>query len=294
MYQIFTDSSSDLTNEMRLKHHLEYFRMMINVSGKEYHADLDYEEYSVQELYEWIKNTENNCKTSLVSLEEYINKMKKYLDKGIDIFYIACSTALSGSFNVFKLAVNELKQEYPDRKIIGIDSCRAGMALGIMAMDLSKLQDEGKTIDDLIDYLDKNKQKYNLCGTVETLTYLKAAGRVSAASAFFGNLFSVKPIIVADIYGHNVAVKKVKGKKKSFDALFDHIKDVTDGTKNPVVYLGQGNAEEASLYLKERFEKELNATVYEYWVGPIIGISCGPGVVHVSCFGKETTLKKED
>ena len=220
--------------------------------------------------------------------------MKKYLDKGIDIFYIACSTALSGSFNVFKLAVNELKQEYPDRKIIGIDSCRAGMALGIMAMDLSKLQDEGKTIDDLIDYLDKNKQKYNLCGTVETLTYLKAAGRVSAASAFFGNLFSVKPIIVADIYGHNVAVKKVKGKKKSFDALFDHIKDVTDGTKNPVIYLGQGNAEEASLYLKERFEKELNATVYEYWVGPIIGISCGPGVVHVSCFGKETTLKKED
>lgn len=289
-FQIFTDSSSDLTKEMRQKHHIEYFRMGFSINGKQYHADLDFIEYSPDQLYEWIKDGNNKIQTSLITMEEYISRMKPYLEKGIDILYVACATALSGSFNVFRLLLDDVKKEYPDRKIIGIDTCRAGIPLGMIAMKASEMQIEGKSIEEVAEYVEKDKQRYNLCGTVETLTYLKRAGRVSGASAFFGNLFSVKPIIVADTKGHNYAVAKVKGTKKAYITLFDHMKEVVEGIEKPIIYIGQGQAPEAAAYFKKRFMEELNAEVVEYWVGPIIGIACGPGVIHLAAYGKETTI----
>lgn len=289
-YQIFTDSSSDLTTEMREKYNIEYFRMGFSVNGKEYPADLDFKVYTPEELYEWIKNPDNKIKTSLITMEEYINRMKPFLDSGTDILYLACATALSGSFNVFRLLLEDLQNEYPDRKIIGIDTCRAGMPLGLICMKAGEMQKEGKNIEEVAEYVEKEKQRYNLCGTVETLTYLKRAGRVSGASAFFGNLFSVKPIIVADTKGHNYAVAKVKGTKKAFITLFDHMKQVVEGQEKPIIYIGQGQAPEAAAYFKKRFSEELHAEIVEYWVGPIIGISCGPGVIHLAAYGKETTI----
>ena len=289
-FQIFTDSSSDLSTEQRNKHHLEYFRMGINVNDAIYHADLDFKEYSPEQLYEWVKDTSKKVKTSLIEMREFVEKMKPLLDQGIDILYLACATVLSGSLNVFRLTMDELQKEYPDRKIIGIDTCRAGMALGLLAMDACDLQDQGESMDEIIDWVEKEKLTYNLCGTVETLTYLKNAGRVSGSSAFFGNLFGVKPIIIADTLGHNYAVAKVKGTKKSLTTLFDIVKDAVEGIERPTIYIGQGMAQEAADYFKKRFTEELNAEIVEYWVGPIIGISCGPGVIHLACKGKKVTI----
>ena len=291
-YQIFTDSSCDLDKEQRGQYGIEYFRMLVNVNGKEYHADLDYEEYSPKQLYEWVGDLKNTVKTSLIPVDEYLNKMKPYLDKGIDILYLACTSVLSGSLGLFNLVIQDLKEEYPDRTIIGVDTCRAGLPEGLIVMDAAKMQKEGASMEDVIKFVDENKLKYNLCGTVETLSYLKAAGRVSAASAFFGNLFGVKPIIVADEVGHNLAVAKAKGTKNAYIQLFDFIKSTVEGQEHPVIYVGQGNAEAAAKYFKERFEKELGATVVEYWVGPIIGVSCGPGVIHLVAVGKVANLKK--
>ena len=295
MYQIFTDSSSDLTKEIREKYNIDYFRMMININGKDYHADLNYEEYSAIQIYDWIKDTNNKIRTSLIPNSEFRDKMKKYLDQGLDILYIACTSALSGSFGVFNIVAEDLRKEYPDRKIVGIDSKRAGMTLGIQVIEACRLRDEGKTIEENVKHNEEYKKYCNLCGTVGTLTYLKAQGRVSAGAAFFGNLFSVKPIIVTDTLGHNCVIEKVKGSKASYQRLFEVVKNsLNEDDKNPLIYLGQGMAQEAVDYLKERFEKELNARVYDYWIGPIIGISCGPGVIHICYYGKEVTLTRNE
>ena len=289
-YQIFTDSCSDMTTELRARYNIDYFRMTINVRGQDMDADLDYKLYSEKEIYDWIEDLNNRCKTSLIQVSEFIKRMRPYLEKGIDIFYIAVTSVLSGSINTFRFAKEELEKEFPDRKIVGYDSTRAGMALGMMVLDAGQMQQDGKSIEDIVKYFDEEKQKYNLCGTLNTLTYLKAQGRVSNASAFFGNLFGVKPIIYGDTMGHNYVVKKVKGLRNALDVLVEHVKDITEGIEHPMIYLGQGKSQESVDYLKQRFEKELGATVYDYWVGPIIGISCGPGVVHICCIGKPMTL----
>ena len=293
-FQIFTDSSSDLTTEMRKEHGIEYFRMGFSVNGKEYPADLDFKLYSYEQLYEWIRDPKVDIHTSLIQNQEFVDRVTPFLEKGIDILYIACTSVLSGSVNFFRIAMEELKEKYPERKIISIDSNRAGMTLGLLVMDACEEQKKGASIEEVIEFVEREKQKYNLCGTLETLTYLKNAGRVSGAAAFFANAFGIKPVIISDTLGHNYVVQKVKGTIPSWKACFDVIKEACEGQEHPTIYIGQGIAQECANYFKKRFTEELGAKIVEYWVGPIIGISCGPGVIHLVCKGKEVTITAKE
>ena len=291
-FQIFTDSSTDLSKELRQKHNIKYFQMGIVIKGEPKPADMDWEAYSPEELYGWIKNLSNHCKTSLVTYGEYLEKTEAELKEGRDVLYIACTTALSGSLNTFRLVKEELQEKYPNRKIIGLDGKRANMALGLIVLHAAELQDQGKDIDEVVKWIEDNQQYFHEVGSLETLTYLKAAGRVSGAAAFFGNLISLKPIIMFDVHGHNYVFKKVRGSKAALEASFEYIKEnINERTK--VCYVGQAMAKDAQAYFKKRIEEELHIPVKEFWIGPIVGISCGPGMYGVFFEGKEVTTDSE-
>ena len=291
-FQIFVDSSSDLSKELRKQYDIDYFRMGIVVKGEPKVADMDWEEYSPDQLYGWIKDLSNKCKTSLVTYGEYLNRTEEVLKQGKDVLYLACTTALSGSLNTFRLVKEELQEKYPDRKIIGIDSKRANMCLGLMAIHAAELRNAGQSIEEVAEWVEDNREYFHETGSLETLTYLKAAGRVSGAAAFFGNLISLKPIIMFDIHGHNYAWKKVRGSKAALEECFNYIKDnVNERTK--VCYVGQAMAKDAQAYFKKRIEEELHISVVEFWIGPIVGISCGPGMYGVFFEGKEVTVDSE-
>ena len=293
-FQVFTDSSSELLKEHRQQYGIEYFRQGITINEDAYHADLDWEEYSPEQLYAWVGDLKNRCKTSLVTFEEFITKMTPFLEKGIDILYLACARALSATIEVFQLARTELLEKYPDRKIIGLDSCRAEYALGMLCIEASKMQKEGKSIEETAQWVEENKQYYHEVGSVETLTYLKAAGRVSGAAAFFGNMISLKPIVIFDIHGHNYAFKKVRGSKIALEECFNYIKEnIVEGVTD-VIYIGQAMAKDKQAWLKEKVESELHLPVKEYWIGPIVGISCGPGMYGVYFKGKLVTADSEN
>ena len=289
-FQIFTDTASDLPTNLRKENKIEYFPMTIFVDGKEYKADLDFEQYSIDEMYGWVQDPNKVIKTSLITVGQFIDLLTPWLEKGIDVLYIACTSVLSGTINCFRLAAEQLQEKFPDRKIVGMDSTRAGMTLGLMVLDAAKMQQEGKSLEEIHEYLEREKQHYRLCGTLETLTYLKRAGRVSGAAAFFANMLGIRPIIVGDTKGHNYVIGKVKGTRTAFERLFEIVKDTVEGQDHPVIYLGQGIYPQAVEYFTKRFEKELHATVIQYRVGPIIGISCGPQTVHIVTKGKEMTL----
>ena len=292
-FQIFTDSSTDLSKQLRTKYNVDYFKMGIVVNGEAKNADMDWEEYTPEELYGWIKDLSNHCKTSLVTYGEYLEKTEAVLKQGKDVLYLACTTALSGSLNTFRLVAEELKEKYPDRKIIGVDSKRANMCLGLMCIHAAELRDEGKSIEEVVEWIENNKEYFHETGSVETLRYLKAAGRVSGTAAFFGNLISLKPIIMFDIHGHNYAWKKVRGSKAALEECFQYIKDhVNERTK--VCYIGQAMAKDAQAYLKKRIEEELQIPVEEFWIGPIVGISCGPGMYGIFFEGDLVTADSEN
>ena len=116
-FQIFTDTSSGMPKSLRDQYNIDYFRMGIVVDGKEYMGDLDFVDYSREQMYGWVRDPKITIRTSLVTAQEIESKLTPYLEKGIDILYIACSGALSGTRNAFELFKPELLEKFPDRKI---------------------------------------------------------------------------------------------------------------------------------------------------------------------------------
>jgi len=293
-FKIFTDSCSDLSKEIREKYGIDYFRMNIVVKGEEKHADLNFEEYTPEELYGWIADVKNHCKTTQVPGEEFESKMRPYLEGGYDILYIACSHKLTGSMNIFNLIREELKEEFPDRRMVGFDSLNACLGEGMMTIDAAKLQQQGKSLDEVVGWLELHRLNYNQAASVETLKYLKEAGRVSGTSAFFGDIIGVKPIFISDAVGHNLVIEKVKGSKKALNRLFELTKERIIKEENDTVFVCQGMAQEKAAELKKRLIEELGVNVIDAWIGPIIGVTCGPGVIATFCYGKTVTTIGED
>lgn len=292
-YQIFSDSSSDLSTELRKEYGLEYFYFGLVVDGVEYLADLDWKAYSQEEFYGWLSQGKK-IKTTQVSMEEVINKVRPYFEKGMDIIYIGCSGALTGSMNLFELAKAELLEEFPDRKMIGVDSLLASHGLAMLVLDAARKQKEGLSIDELEKWVIDNRFFYNQFATVDTLTYLKNAGRIKGAKAFFGNIMGVKPIFISDRKGNNLTVGSVRGTKASLNELFEGVKNAFVEGETKEIVIGQGMAMERAEGLKKRVEEELKVPARIEWIGPIIGATCGPGIIATFCRGKEVTRFEGD
>ena len=292
-YQIFTDSSCDLSTELRKANNIEYFYFGLVVDGVEYKADLDWQEYTQEEFYGWLSQGKK-VKTTQVSMEEVLTKVRPYFEKGIDIIYIGCSSALTGSMNLFELAKQQLMEEFPDRKMIGVDSLAAACTLGMMVLDAAKEQKKGLSIEELQQWVLENRFFYNQFATVDTLTYLKAAGRIKGAAAFFGNIMGVKPIFISDRKGNNLTINKVKGTKASLNELFEDIKNAVVPGVTEEIFIGQGMAMDRAEFLKKKIEEELSIKATVQWIGPIVGTTCGPGVIATFCKGKEVTRYEGD
>ena len=292
-YQIFTDSSCDLSTELRKANDIEYFYFGLVVDGVEYKADLDWKEYTQEEFYGWLSQGKK-VKTTQVSMEEVLLKVRPYFEKGIDIIYIGCSSALTGSMNLFELAKQQLMEEFPDRKMIGVDSLAAACTLGMMVLDAAKEQKKGLSIEELQQWVLDNRFFYNQFATVDTLTYLKAAGRIKGAAAFFGNIMGVKPIFISDRKGNNLTINKVKGTKASLNELFEDVKNAMVPGVTEEIFIGQGMAQDRAELLKKRVEDELHIKATVQWIGPIVGTTCGPGVIATFCKGKEVTRYEGD
>ena len=289
-FDIITDSTSDLSLELREKYGISYCKMEFSCEDKTYHASLDWDEISYKTFYDSMRQGKR-FKTVQVPVKTFDEVFREHLDKGQDILYIACSSGLSGSYNAAKVYCEELKSDYPGKKIICIDSLISGMGQGSMAVKAAQMRDEGCSIEETSKWIEDNKLFYNQYGTTESLEYLKAAGRVTASSAFFGNLFSVKPILISDLEGHNLAVKKVKGRASSLIELAamtaQYIIDPTEQT----IYIGHADDEAAANTVAEKIKELIpGATTSLYVIGPIVGASVGPGTIIVFYRGKN---KKE-
>ena len=292
-FVIISDSTCDLKKELREKYDVDYIPMYFTLDGIEYPADLDWQKISIKDFYDAFREGKK-YKSTQISEMQYEEKFRYYLEKGYDILSISCSSGLSSSVKTSYIARDRLKKEFPESKIICIDPLISGLGQGLICIKASRMRAEGKTIDEVADWIEKNKMRFNQEATVESLVYLKRAGRVSAVSAFFGGLLSVKPIIVADALGRNVAVEKVKGRKNSLIRIAEKIADEIEVDECNEVLVSHADcpeaAEELTGYLKERIADKRVEYYFEN-IGPIVGGSSGPGTVIAYCFGKDTRVE---
>lgn len=289
-FAVITDSTSDLSNEIREKYSIDYCQMEFSLGEKNFRASLDWEDISPKEFYDSMRSGKR-YKTVQVTVKTFDEKFREHLSKGEDILYIACSSGLSGSVKTAQVISQELRSDFPDRKIVCIDSLISGLGQGSMTIKAAQMRDEGKSLDETAAWIEDNKLFFNQYGTVENLDYLKAAGRVTASSAFFGNLFSVKPILISDLEGHNLAVKKVKGRKSSLYELAAMTAQYITDPLSQTIYIGHADDEEAANVVAEKIKELIpGASTSLYVIGPIVGASVGPGTIIVFYSGRH---KKE-
>ncbi|MBE6134204.1 MAG: DegV family protein [Erysipelotrichaceae bacterium] len=293
-FQIFTDSCCDLPTDIRKELGIEYFPMGVVKDGKEMKADIDWVDYTPTEFYNWMREG-IKLKTTQISVETVCNLARPYLEKGIDILYLGCTVKLTGSINSYNLAKEILLEEFPDRRMEAVETTVASALEGMLACDAKRLQDSGKSLDEVMEWVEAHKSKYNYFCTTDTLTYLKAAGRVSGASAFFGNIIGVKPVFISDKFGNNLVIAKARGTKASMDMIVNGIKETMHPEEKDYAVVLHADAPERAEALKERFQNELGIKkVYVGVMGPIVGITCGPGTIAGFCYGKEVTRYEGD
>ena len=294
-FVIFIDSTGDLPLDLRTKYDIDYCPMMLNIDGKEVIASLDYDQgYSPKELYDIMRGG-TRVFTSQVPNQTFLDKFEPVLAEGKDILYIGCSSRLSASVAAAELlAKNHLRPKFPERKIVCYDSKLACYGQGEMAIYASNLRKEGKTLEEVVAWLDENLFKFNQFATVATLSYLKRAGRVSAGSAFFGNMLGVKPILISDCQGQNFAIEKVKGTKPSLNRIVALALEAAENPEGKTFYIGHADDLAAAEFVESELKRLApKANTYIGPIGPIIGASTGPGTTAIYVFGKEVTTNRE-
>jgi len=286
-FHVLTDSTSDIPAEIRQQYGINYFPMEFSTTeGKSYIASLDWAQIGSHDFYDSMRNG-TRYKTAQVSINTYAEILREHLSLGKDVIYIACSSALSSSIKTAFVVRDELRSEFPDRKVICIDSLLSGMAQGMLAIKCAEMRDEGKTIEECESWIEEHKLFYNQCSTTETLSYLKEAGRVTASSAFFGNLFAVKPIIISDTKGQNLAIRKVKGRRSSFTEIATQVSEFIVQPDKQTIWIGHADCKSDADALENEIKAKIpDAKVKQYVIGPIVGVSVGPGTLIVNYRGR--------
>ncbi|MBR6564552.1 MAG: DegV family protein [Clostridia bacterium] len=289
-FVIYGDSTCDLNKDIREKYSIEYLPMNFTIDDKEYIATLDWEFHTAKEHYDLMRRGKRVF-TAQVPKNVYYESFKTALEKGKDILYISCSSALSASVNTALLVAKELSNEFPEAKICCVDSLISSLGQGYLLIEASKQRANGLTCEETARYIESIRLKVNQCGTVESMEYLRRAGRVKASKAFFGNLFGVKPIIISDIKGQNYAYKKVKGTANARVAIAEHIVNSAAGVYDTLL-ISHADCEEDALLLRDEILKraEFKEVILGY-IGPIVGASVGPGTVISFTFGEEVTIE---
>ena len=293
-FQVLTDSTADLEKSVRDRFGIDYIQMTFNTGGVTYDADCDWQKLSASDFYGSMRKG-TVYKTTQIKGDECEAKFKKYLDEGLDVLYVACSSKLSSSVNFASNIAKEVlaDEKYQGRKIICFDTLRATAGEGLIAIMAAELAEE-MGIDEAFAILDEKKLKFNEFCTVGSLVWLKKAGRVKASAAFFGNLFGVKPIIIADAKGNNYAYKKEKGRKNSLDSIVESAKERIENVSDAIVFVEHADCMKECEYVVNRIKTEIDPKeIIITNVGPIIGATVGPDTILINFYGQEVTIVGE-
>lgn len=284
-YIIFADSGCDIAPEILAEWGVPYKPLIFRFTdSEEIYNDGD---IPTDEFYKKMKEGAV-AKTSAVNSETFVSGFEPILASGKDLLYIGFSSALSTTYNSARIAAEQLREKYPERKLITVDSLCASAGLGLLIYLAVQKKNEGADIDEVAEFVEATKLHICHWFTVEDLVYLKRGGRINAASAFFGNALGIKPVMRVDDEGHLVPVAKVRGRKTSITSLLDSYSKLAVEPDGGTVFMCQGacrdDAAELARRIKEKHGVEVKIIAD---IGAVIGSHSGPGTIAVFFVGKE-------
>ena len=268
-YMIMTDSTVDLPKEY-LTEELEvpYIPLTYLIDGQSYEDMIG---LTGEEFFAKVR-AGSMPTTSQINPEQAREALEPYLKEGKDILYIAFSSGLSGTYNSVRMAAEELQEEYPERKLIVIDSLCACMGEGLLVYKAVQMKRAGKSLEEVAAWVEENKLHIMHNVTIDDLFHLHRGGRVSKAAGFFGGMLGICPLLNVDYEGHLTAREKVRTKKKVIQRIVQKMEENAEGglAYSGKCYICQSecmdDAKAVAMLVESRFPN-LNGKVEIYPIG---------------------------
>ena len=286
-FVILTDSSADLGPDLIAQYDIRVLPLSFTIRGLTYQDFPDHRDMDPRVFYDMLRK-EENATTAAVNVAQYTQVLEPLLQAGKDVLILAFSSGLSMTYNASSMAVEELRDKYPDRKLYTVDTLCASLGQGLLVWLAAREREKGKSIEEVRDWVVSHK--LNICHqfTVDDLHFLKRGGRISATTAVVGSMLQIKPVLHVDNDGHLVNIGKARGRHNALKALVSGMEQTANDRRGRPVCISHADHPQvaglAAQMVKDRFGVQ---NVYINYVGPVIGAHSGPGTLALFYVGVE-------
>lgn len=289
-YVILPDVTSDMSEEIRTAFGVkDYIHGYVHFhDGREFKTLLDWSNISCEEFYRALSSKTDKISTAPASPEEYYEKFRSYAERGIDVLSISISSKISSTYEAAKRAAERVSAEFPERRIVSFDSFRMSGGLGLLTAYAFELQNAGKSLDEVIEWLTANKNRVHQMGPIDDLMFVARRGRISTGKAIMGSFAGVKPMGDCNRDGYVTVLTRAKGIKKALAITVSYIKEAAVDLENNYVFIAHSNREAYAETLKNMIETELSPKrVFLTDVFSASGTNIGPGMIAAYFLGEE-------
>lgn len=287
MSVFFCDSDCELWYDKVKELGIKVIGMPYTISGVTKDYDMG-EHTDFKAYFDQIRHGEMPT-TQALNPYDYQQYFEPYLKDGQDILYVHFSHNLSGTFNYMATAIDELKQKYPNRKITTVDTLSICIGAGIIVYEAAKMHNAGSSDEEVVKWVEDNRQNYAEWFVVDDLNHLKRGGRISGATAFIGSVLGIKPILKCNAEGKIVSVDKSIGKKTAMRKIVNIVATTgLDVKKYPIIIVDADDKDDAD-FMERELKNKLGSDL-EIWrqpVGPVIGCHCGPSTIGIIFHAKQ-------
>ena len=282
------ESTVDLPYSYMASRDIPVLEYLYTMGGQEYADDMGRDPHAMQNFYERLASGIMS-KTSQISAYRYKEFFDRLLQQG-DVLHIAFGSGMTQSVSNAWAAAEELRAEYPDRKLVVIDSLCSSSGYGLLVDSAADLRDEGRSLEETESWVMEHRQRVHHQFFSTDLTHFRRSGRVSGPAATLGAILNICPIMRLDYQGRIYAYDKVRGKRKAIQTTVDIMEQHAVGGRDYAdkCFLCHSNcpeiAEMARAAVAERFP-HIKGDIRVCDIGTIIAGHCGPGTVAVFFYG---------
>ena len=284
-FAIITDTSANLPTAWTREHGIAVVPFSYYIDGRELTCT-DTEAFDGDAFYNAIRGG-TRVSTSLINPEKYTAAFRRALSAGEDVLYVGMSSGISGSYQCAVTAADSLRPEFPDREIYTVDTLGASLGEGFLATMAVELRTEGRSAAETFAVLEEQKMRMCQVFTVDDLMHLRHTGRLSNAAALIATVLNIKPLLKGNEKGQIVSFQKVRGRRRSIEAIAENYDRLVENAAGQVIGIAQAGCREDAEYLctllrRHNPPRDILTVEYE----PVTGSHVGPGALALFFFGR--------
>lgn len=278
MFRIVTDTSSNLPTAYLQAENITVIPFTFHTESGE-QSCMDTASFDAKAFYTAMRNGEK-VTTSQIPPQRFVDNIRPMLENGEDVLFVSMSSGISGSYASSKIAANQLAEEFPERKMLTVDTYSASLAEGIVVMRAVECRKEGLSIDETYQILRTLRHRIAQIFTVGDLRYLKRTGRLSNLEAAVGTVLQIKPLLKGDPEGKIVCFAKVRGRQRAIEEMAKRYEELVVSPETQTVCISHADCEAdaqilASMLRRSKPPKDILIVDYE----PVTGSHVGPGAL---------------